>query len=173
MAPSMAANLNPQPTAGLVGRAVPAAFFLAAVGVLLVSYGFVRLCQYYQHSGSVYAFVGLTLGPRTGVVSGLALFATYTFYGVVTSSAAGILGTDFLDKVGIWNSPPDWAPFLIAAIALVGCAVADDPAGPARHHHPAGDRGDHRRADPRGVRCRPRPRRSRGRLPTTAHSTSR
>ncbi len=120
MAPSMAANLNPQPTAGLVGRAVPMAFFLAALGVLLVSYGFVRLCQYYQHSGSVYAFVGLTLGPRTGAVSGLALFATYTFYGVVTSTATGILGTDFLDKTGLWNAPPDWAPFLVGALALVG-----------------------------------------------------
>lgn len=119
MAPSMAANLNPQGTSGLVGRAVPAAFFLAAVGVLLVSYGIVRLCQYFQHSGSVYAFVGLTLGPRTGVVSGLALFATYTFYGVVTSSAAGILGADFLDKVGIWHNPPKWGIFLIVAGALV------------------------------------------------------
>src|SRR6185437_17146291 len=77
MAPSMAANINPQGVVPSVGRAVPLAFLLAAIGVLLVSYGFVRLCQYYQHSGSVYAFVGATLGPRTGVVSGLALFATY------------------------------------------------------------------------------------------------
>ena len=45
MAPSMAANINPQGTALQVGRAVPLAFFLAAVGVLLVAYGFVRLCQ--------------------------------------------------------------------------------------------------------------------------------
>lgn len=120
MAPSMAANINPQPTAALVGRAVPTAFFFAGIGVLFVSYGFVRLCQYFHHSGSVYAFVGLTLGPRTGVVSGLALFATYAFYGVVTSTAAGILLSDFLDKVGIWPSPPSWAPFLIAAIALLG-----------------------------------------------------
>ena len=30
MAPSMAANINPQGTAGLVGRATPLAFFLAA-----------------------------------------------------------------------------------------------------------------------------------------------
>jgi hypothetical protein len=35
MAPSMAANINPQGTAGLVGRATPLAFFLAAVAVLL------------------------------------------------------------------------------------------------------------------------------------------
>jgi len=37
--------------------------------VLLVAYTFVRLCQYYRHSGSAYAFVGATLGPRAGVVA--------------------------------------------------------------------------------------------------------
>jgi amino acid transporter len=119
MAPSMAANINPQFTAATVGRAVPLAFLFAAIGVLLVGYGFVRLCQYYQHSGSVYAFVGSTLGPRAGVVSGLALFATYVFYGVVTASATGILGTDFLNKIGLWDSPGRWGPFVLAAIALV------------------------------------------------------
>jgi len=120
MAPSMAANINPQFTAATVGRAVPLAFLFAAIGVLLVSYGFVRLCQYYQHSGSVYAFVGSTLGPRVGVVSGLALFATYTFYGVVTASATGIIGTDFLNKVGLWDDPGKWGPFVLAALALLG-----------------------------------------------------
>lgn len=119
MAPSMAANINPQGTAGLVGRAVPLAFFLAAIGVLLVAYGFVRLCQYFQHAGSVYAFVGATLGPRTGVVSGFGLLGTYLFYGVVTSSATGIFGTAFLTEIGVWPEPPTWAPFLLAGIALV------------------------------------------------------
>ncbi len=119
MAPSMAANINPQPTVAQVGRGVPLAFLLAAIGVLLVGWGFVRMCQYYQHAGSVYAFVGLTLGPRTGVVSGLALFATYTFYGVVTSSAAGLFFSAFLDQVDVWNDPPAWQPFIFAAIALV------------------------------------------------------
>ncbi len=120
MAPSMAANINPQQTATTVGRAVPLSFLLASIAILLVSYGFVRLCQYYQHAGSVYAFVGSTLGPRTGVVSGLCLLATYTFYGVVTSSAFGILGSSFLEQIGVWHSPSRWAPFLLAAIALVG-----------------------------------------------------
>ena len=36
MAPSMAANINPQFTAATVGRAVPLAFLFAAIGVLLV-----------------------------------------------------------------------------------------------------------------------------------------
>lgn len=122
MAPSMAANINPQGTAGLTGRAVPLAFFLAAIGVLLVAYGFVRLCQYYQHAGSVYAFVGATLGPRSGFVSGFGLLGTYSFYGVVTASATGIFGTAFLQETGIWHAPPTWAPFLLAAVALA-CMV--------------------------------------------------
>jgi amino acid transporter len=120
MAPSMAANINPQGTAGTVGRAVPLAFLLAAIGVLLVAYGFVRLCQYFHHAGSVYAFVGATLGPRTGLVSGFGLLGTYCFYGVVTSSATGIFGTAFLQAVGIWDNPPSWAPFLLVAVALLG-----------------------------------------------------
>ncbi|RBY78895.1 APC family permease [Geodermatophilus sp. TF02-6] len=120
MAPSMAANINPQGTAGTVGRAVPLAFLLAAVGVLLVAYGFVRLCQYFHHAGSVYAFVGATLGARAGLVSGLGLFGTYCFYGVVTSTAAGIFGTDFLAAVGVWPDPPSWAPFVLAGLALLG-----------------------------------------------------
>ena len=119
MAPSMAANINPQGTALQVGRAVPLAFFLAAIGVLLVAYGFVRLCQYYHHAGSVYAFVGATLGPRTGFVSGFGLMGTYVFYGVVTSCAAGIFGTAFLQEIGVWDEPPTWAPFLLAGIAIL------------------------------------------------------
>lgn len=119
MAPSMAANINPQQTASAAGRAVPLAFLLSAVGVLLVAYGFVRMCQYYQHAGSVYAFVGATLGPRAGVVSGIGLLGTYTFYAVVTSSAAGTLGTAFLTQVGIWPNPPSWGPFVLVGVALV------------------------------------------------------
>ncbi len=118
MAPSMAANINPQGTVASAGRAVPLAFLLAGVAVLLVAYGFVRLCQYYQHAGSVYAFVGATLGPRSGVVAGWGLLGTYTFYGVVTSSATGIFGTAFLQEIGVWPHPPTWAPFILVAVAL-------------------------------------------------------
>src|SRR4051795_10923883 len=99
MAPSMAANINPQGAASAVGRAVPLAFALATVGVLLIAYTFVRLCQRFNHAGSVYGFVGATLGPRAGVVAGWALLGTYVFYGVVPTTAAGIFGPHFLDRL--------------------------------------------------------------------------
>lgn len=119
IAPSMAANINPQAGEPSVGRAVPLAFLLAAIGVLLVAYVFVRLCQYYRHAGSVYAFVGGTLGARPGVVAGWGLLGTYTFYGVTTSSVVGIFGTSFLQSVGWWPNPPTWAPFLLTGTVLV------------------------------------------------------
>ena len=120
MAPSMAANINPQGTAGSVGRAVPLAFALATVGVLLIAWTFVRLTQRFNHAGSVYGFVGATLGPHAGVVAGWALMGTYTFYGVVTATATGIFGADFLDSLGIWTDQPGWAPFLVGGIAFAG-----------------------------------------------------
>jgi amino acid transporter len=120
MAPSMAANINPQGTATTVGRAVPLAFALATIGVLLIAWTFVRLTQRFNHAGSVYGFVGATLGPQAGVISGWALMGTYTFYGVVTATATGIFGAEFLDSLGIWTNQPAWAPFLVGAIALAG-----------------------------------------------------
>jgi amino acid transporter len=118
MAPSMAANINPQAAIG-AGRAVPLAFLIAAIGVLLVAYTFVRLCQYYKHSGSVYAFVGATLGPRAGVIAGWGLVGTYTFYAVTTAAAAGIFGTGLLDSLGIWKDQPAWSPMLLVGVVLV------------------------------------------------------
>ena len=117
MAPSMAANINPQGAIS-AGRAVPLAFLIAAVGVLLVAYTFVRLCQYYKHSGSVYAFVGATLGPRAGVIAGWGLTGTYTFYAVTTAAAAGIFGTALLDSLGIWKNQPAWSPMLLVGVVL-------------------------------------------------------
>src|SRR5215469_13911564 len=119
MAPSMAASINPQGTAGLIGRATPVAFALAFVGVLLVAYTFVRLTQRFHHSGSVYGFVGATLGPKAGVISGWALTGTYTFYAVVTAMAGGRFASNFLNALGIWKNPPTWSGFLIGLLGML------------------------------------------------------
>ncbi|HUJ06934.1 MAG TPA: APC family permease [Streptosporangiaceae bacterium] len=120
MAPSMAASINPQGTATTVGRAVPVAFALAFVGVLLVAYTFVRLTQRFHHSGSVYGFVGATLGPRAGMISGWALAGTYIFYAVTTAMAGGRFLAGFFSSTGIWKDAAtlNWPGFLLGAIGL-------------------------------------------------------
>ncbi len=119
MAPSMAANITPQATAGIVGRAVPLAFVLALVTVLFVAHSFIRLTQHFNHAGSAYGFVGATLGPRAGVVAGWALSGTYVLFAAITAAAAGIFTATFLGDVGIWHDPPGWAPFAIVPFVLV------------------------------------------------------
>ncbi|MDQ1512441.1 MAG: hypothetical protein QOC59_283 [Microbacteriaceae bacterium] len=118
MAPSMAININPQGSAGLVGRAVPLTFTIATVAVLLIAYTFVRLSQRFNHSGSVYGFVGVTLGARSGAFSGWAMAGTYIFYGGVTSMASGIFLTTLIGDLGLWKNAPDWLGFPLGAIVL-------------------------------------------------------
>lgn len=129
MAPSMAANINPQVSARSVGRAVPLAFALAMVGILFVSYGFVRLSQRMHTSGSVYGLVGATLGPRLGAVAGWALMGCYAILMVTTASTAGLFATDLLGSTGVWASPPTWAPYLVGVAAIIAAwALASLPA---------------------------------------------
>lgn len=117
-APSLAINIAPQASAALVGRAVPLTFVLATVGVLLIAYSFVRLSQRYHHAGSVYGFVGATLGPRAGIFSGWALVGTYAFFVLITVSASGRFLLDALTHLGLLHGAPESAGFVFSALVL-------------------------------------------------------
>ncbi len=125
MAPSLAINLNPQAPAQHVGRAVPLVFLLAVVGVLLVAYGFVRLCQSFHHAGSVYGFIGVTVGPRAGFVAGWTLFGTYLAYTATSVAAFGLFIQQFCISTGIWHDAP-WVPFSLVAYATIWILAANE-----------------------------------------------
>src|SRR3954470_11438341 len=119
MAPTAAMALNGTAVAAQIGRAVPLAFLIATIGVLFVSYGFVRLTRHFNSAGSVFALAGATLGPRAGVFAGFALMATYTLFTVASAAEVGLFGQSFLDGIGAGNV--DW--LIIALIAMVFVAV--------------------------------------------------
>lgn len=120
MAPTAAMALNGTAPATLIGRAVPLAFIFATIGVLFVSYGFIRLSRYFSHAGSVYAMSGVTLGPQAGFFAGWALLGTYLAFTCASTAEAGAFGVDFFQSTGIWNS----ADYIwIAAVAAVIVAV--------------------------------------------------
>ncbi|MGW2524202.1 APC family permease [Streptomyces sp. NPDC001617] len=118
MAPAMASNANPQGTASVVGRAVPLSFTLATASALLIAYSFVRLSQRFNHAGSVYGYVGASIGPRAGIFSGWLLAAAYVFFAIYTAIAAGRFTADELQVSGVWSSVPQSTAFVIAALAL-------------------------------------------------------
>jgi amino acid transporter len=118
MAPTLAMSTTGAQAAHELGRAAPLAYVLAAVGVAFVAYGFVRLAGHFAHAGSVYAFVGNTLGARAGFVAGWALFGTYIVFPPVSMLAVAVFGQAFLKSAGI-AAHPDWLPIALGAWALI------------------------------------------------------
>ena len=118
MAPTAAMALNGTVPAQLVGRAVPLAFIFATVGVIFVSYAFIRLSGYFSHAGSVYAFSGVTLGPRAGFFSGWALLGTYLAFTAASTAEAGLFGVAFFQGSGIWDGA-EWLVIALVAGALI------------------------------------------------------
>ncbi len=118
MAPTLAMSITGVAAAGLLGRAAPLAYALAAVGVGLVAYGFARLSGEFAGAGSVYAFVGGALGPRAGFVCGWALLGTYLVFPVVSISAAAVFARALLRSAGI-AAQASWLPLALAAWAVV------------------------------------------------------
>ncbi len=125
MAPTAAMALNGTAPAGLIGRAVPLAFIFATIGVLFVSYAFIRLSRYFSHAGSVFAFSGITLGPRAGFFSGWALLGTYLAFTCASTAEAGTFGIAFLSGTGIAKSADYFVIAVIAAALIALLAYGD------------------------------------------------
>ena len=114
MAPTLAMSVTGVAAAAVLGRAAPLAFAVAALGVGLVAYGFIRLAGEFSHAGSVYAFVGKTLGPRPGFLAGWALLGTYLVFPPVSIMGVAVFGRAFLDTAGLAHDA-DWYPLALAA----------------------------------------------------------
>ena len=125
MAPTAAMALNGTVPASLVGRAVPLAFIFATIGVIFVSWAFIRLTRNFSHAGSVYAFSGVTLGPRAGFFSGWALLGTYLAFTAASTAEAGLFGVAFFQGSGIWDGA-EWLVIALVAGALIALLAYGD-----------------------------------------------
>ena len=125
---SLSANLNPQGAEPAVGRAVPLAFSISAVAVLLLSYSFVRLSQHFNTAGSVFGFVGATLGARAGAVAGWCLLGGYLIFGAGSCYAAAVFFNSLLENLGVHN-PAQWLPYVVTLVLLaIATAITVIPA---------------------------------------------
>jgi amino acid transporter len=123
MAPTLAMSVTGVAAAAALGRAAPLAFAVAALGVGLVAYGFVRLAGEFSHAGSVYAFVGKTLGPRAGFLAGWALLGTYLVFPPVSLMGVAVFGRAFLAATGLAGDA-DWYPLALAGLAVIWVLAA-------------------------------------------------
>lgn len=118
MAPVLAMSLNGIGVAGMVGASVPLVFVIAFAGVGAVAYGFVRLTSYFNHAGSIYGLVGITVGPRAGFFGGWWLLGTYVFFAACTMASCGVFFEAFLQQLGV-TAMPNWLIVTLLAAVLV------------------------------------------------------
>ncbi len=115
---SLSANINPQGAVPSVGRAIPLAFTISFVAVLLLSYSFVRLSQHFNTAGSVFGFVGATLGARAGAVAGWCLLGGYLVFGAGSCYGAAVFFNSLLQAMGV-NNPAQWVPYVVTLALLI------------------------------------------------------
>ena len=85
--------------------------------MFVVSAGFVRLSAHFASAGSVYAFVGGSLGPCAGAFTGWAMLGTYLVFPWVSVAGITIFSGDLARLVGV---DVDWYPLALAGWLVVG-----------------------------------------------------
>jgi amino acid transporter len=105
--------------AGLLGQGATWAFVFAILGVSLVGYGFVKLSQHISHTGSVYALVGRTVGPRAGFVAGCALVMAYTTIGTGATIEIALFFNKVLARAHVIHPSSEWIWTALVALVVV------------------------------------------------------
>src|SRR4051812_48088174 len=131
MAPTLAMSITGIQAARLLGRAAPLAYVVAAIGVGLVAYGFVRLSAEVASAGSVYAFVTHAIGRRAGFLCGWAMLGTYLVFPAVSISAIAVFGRALLASTGVAEQAA-WLPLAILGWLAVAVIASRDVRTAAR-----------------------------------------
>lgn len=117
MSPALAMSFSGPGVAALVGQGAALSFVFASVTCCLIGYGYVLLTRKYNHAGSVYGFVGASLGPRLGVFSGWAMSLMYFVFVPASAAASGYFLAGVLSDIGWWKGA-DWI-WLALPITLI------------------------------------------------------
>jgi amino acid transporter len=116
MAPTAAMALNTSLTASIAGVSVPLTFLVAMITIGLVSVTFIQFNRQFSHSGSVYQFTGISLGPKLGFLSGWTLFLTYMAFTIASIAEVGLFAESFFSLLNIHIS---WFPVALVSAILI------------------------------------------------------
>jgi amino acid transporter len=126
--PALAMAFSGPGVAGLVGRAAALSFLIAAVTCIFIGYAFMLLARKYNSAGSVYGFVGASLGPRSGFFAGWSLLLMYFVFTPGSAAASGYFTATLFNDLGWWHN----ASFIWFAIPI-SVIIWLTSAGLARH----------------------------------------
>jgi amino acid transporter len=112
--PALARSFSGSGVAALVGRAAALSFLFAAVTCVCIGYAFMLLAGKYSSAGSVYGFVGASIGPRSGFFAGWAMALMYIVFTPASAAASGFFVSDLFNDLGWWRG----ASFIYFALPI-------------------------------------------------------
>jgi amino acid transporter len=126
IAPTLTPALNISVVAGLAGVGCWFSYLIGTVGVVIVALCVALLASRHPEAGSFFIYVGRTLGPLAGALSGWSMVIAYAFTAVATSLSFVIFLDNSLRVVGVALSPSALCIPLLAFIGLVTYAAYRD-----------------------------------------------
>lgn len=125
MAPSAAMSLLPLLVFTSAGNGTWLSFVCAVLLMLCVSACAAQLARRYSSAGSLYTWVGRSLGPGFGHAAGWGLLLGYLCAGMAGALGVGIFGTDLLTRCGLVVSGAGaWVVLVVVGfVPAVGMAI--------------------------------------------------
>ncbi len=126
VAPTLTPTLNITVVAGLAGLGSWIAYLIATIGMMFVAGNIGALARRHPVAGSYFIYIGRTLGPMAGMVTGWSMIAAYLFTAVAVVLGGQIFMTNFLAVLGLpAYAPPAWLFDLLFVGLLAFCALRD------------------------------------------------
>lgn len=126
IAPTLTPALNISVVAGLAGVGCWLSYLIGTVGIVIVALSVGLLASRHPEAGSFFVYVGRTMGPLWGALTGWSMVAAYAFTGVATTLSFAIFLDNSLKVVGIALSPSMLCIPILAFLGLVTYAAYRD-----------------------------------------------
>ena len=102
------------------GVGTPGMFLLAALSLLVFSFGYVRAVPYVRNAGAFYAYIANGLGRPAGLVAAYVALVGYNSLAAATCGALAFFASGTAnDLLGISLTWPVWAAIFIAIVAVL------------------------------------------------------
>jgi amino acid transporter len=115
IAPTLAMAFNVSFAVQFAGPAVPLAFVIGTILVVIVGLSFIAWSRRVAHAGSAYGYITQAFGKRWGFLAGWALLLTYVAYGSGTSALVGSF-IEAAARTSGFEGPSLWMSVSVAGI---------------------------------------------------------
>jgi amino acid transporter len=126
IAPTLTPALNITVVAGLAGMGCWMAYFIGAIGVVIVAACVGILAARHPEAGAYFVYVGRTFGPFAGAMAGWSMISAYLFTAVAVSLSFVIFLGNFFGAFGMQVGLPAASLVLLLFIGTVTYAAYRD-----------------------------------------------